>query len=210
MLAAFSSCTTPSAPVTQGTDIAIWTQVDNSGAHSAHGAIQPVAVQTVDSIYVTSASFAAGNLELHTDTSDAEQLEKMNIVQIRAELFALGFDISGSQYMGDRTAPAQTFTSIRFNLAPRYDQNFSGNSVIIAGTVISNETVQPFTYTSSMSGSIRGVFDTVLVVPANGSPMQKIIRLHTKDLFNSGGMLMDPRDPNNAKAIDANMQKAIR
>jgi hypothetical protein len=221
-----SSCKeSPSSPASSGSVVACWTEIDNSGAHSASGGVSSTSTSTVDSIEVISAAFAASGFALRSDTTDSDQL--VSIVDIRSEQFILAFDKGGRQYIGERLTPQATFLSARFDLHPLAGSNdslrsaagsffsslFGGSSdnktIIIKGNIISGESVNPFVYISTITGAERVHFDKPLVISGNGEPVQLLVKFSTALAFSSGGMMMDPRNGNNRSRIDANLKMVL-
>ncbi|MFI5263402.1 MAG: hypothetical protein ACHQM6_02690 [Candidatus Kapaibacterium sp.] len=231
-LLSFAGCTqNATSPTSGSSDVIMWTDIDNSGSHTTHTSSTTVSPGlSVDSIVVTSAAFVVSNFQVRSDSSDTDPQDNLFSQQIRSEQFLLDFDTNGRQYIGEHITSAGAYHSARFDihpiagradslalaLGPEYLSLFGGTAVtipgatvIIKGFVYHGETREPFTYTTNITGAGRVNFDHTLNVPADGTPIEVVVKFKTANAFSIGGILMDPRDPRNTATIDANLKSAI-
>ncbi len=223
-------CTESSSAPSQGGSVVIMrTQPDISTVHSTPSGVL-TAGAGVDSLQVTQAVFSAQNFMLRSDISD--EIPDPNLAEgfIHLGSFLLAFDIGGIQYIGQNVIFAATYRRARFDIQPIHASadslaqlfgpyaslfasggSVSPSTIIIKGFVWKNGFQLPFTYSTALSGSGSIPFDTPLVVPAGGAPMEVRVRLTTATAFtDKNGSLMDPRDFGNAAAIDANIKTSLK
>jgi hypothetical protein len=85
-------------------------------------------------------------------------------------------------------------------------------SIAITGRVVENGSEEPFTFTAALDRDMEVLLDPFLVVPEDGEPTGVRVTLvfNTVGWFrDSAGQWLDPRDPANRSAIEANIQSSF-
>jgi hypothetical protein len=232
-LAFITGCTEQvSGPSNQGSDVAMRTEIDNSGAHSSIPAENRVSsFATADSIVVLQAAFICSNMMIRSDISDSDSQSNLSENLMRPEQFILYFDANGIQYVSERLTFPAVYNSARFDvhwahgradslagaMGPLYLSLFGGTAtsipgatIVIKGFTYVGDVQVPFIYETNMNDAARVFFETPLNVTAGGNAFEVMVKFKTANVFSSKGILMDPHDPHNAAQIDLNLKTALR
>lgn len=85
-------------------------------------------------------------------------------------------------------------------------------SVAIAGRVLVNGSEEPFTFTAALDRDMEILLEPFLMIKQAGEPagVRVTLALHTEGWFrDAAGEWLDPRDPANRSAIEANIQASF-
>lgn len=85
-------------------------------------------------------------------------------------------------------------------------------SIAIAGRVLQNDSEEPFTFTAALDRDMEILLEPFLVVTDGDEPMgvRVTVVLNTAGWFrDAAGEWLDPRDPANRSAIEANIQASF-
>jgi hypothetical protein len=180
----------------------------------------PASGIVADSIEITRVRFLLSTVKLHVEGNDT-----LNDGQIKAGPFVLEFTPGFSRVFSTATIPSGTYQKVKFEIhkfPSSIDQTFLNDpiftdfvtdersTVIIEGRVWSAHIATPtnFVYKSHITANLEAAFPGVITLDAGSTPT--IALLFSPALAFKSSSVLDPRDPDNAKDIDAFLKTAIK
>lgn len=214
-------CSSTSSPSNTST-VAIAAETDGSKATAAfwkHS--QPLGSGIVaDSVEVTRVRFLLSRVKLHVEGNDT-----LKDGEIKAGPFVLEFTPGLSRVFSTITVPAGNYEKIKFEIhkfPSSIDQTYLNDpiftdfvtsqrsTVIIEGRVWSAGVAAPvnFVYKSAITANLEAKFPGLITLDAGATTT--IAMQFSPVLTFKAVSVLDPRDPDNAGAIDSYLKNAIK